>query len=231
MEPSKAASDNAAAAAFWDGLHRIPRFRPQYPSEHVVRFLRTLPQEVMPEHAAVRALDIGCGGGRHSLLLAELGFSVEAVDISAEGLRHTGELLAAIGHTVGLTVAPMTALPFPDETFDVAVSYGVFNYGTAAEGRAAVAELHRVLLPGGRALVVARSTDDYRCGRGTALETQTFRAEDDETNERGTVQHFLSERDVEERYSAFGKLSFELTETTFRGRSAKNSDWLVTVEK
>jgi SAM-dependent methyltransferase len=176
-------------------------------------------------------LDIGCGGGRHTFLLAELGYPVDAIDISVEGLRHVADALAESGLHAKLSTASMTALPFPNESFAIAVSYGVFYYGTAADGLSAVAELHRVLRVGGRAFIVVRSTDDSRCGRGVALEAQTYCVDYDDTNERGTTQHFLSADEVEEQYGIFRKLSFELTETTFRARTGKNSDWLITVGK
>lgn len=217
----------ADATRFWDRLHTQRRFRPQYPSEHVVRFVRGLPEN----GPGRRALDIGCGGGRHTVLLASSGFAVDAVDISEEGLVHTRAALDAAGFDATLTVAPMTALPFADETFDTVVSYGVFYYGTAAEGRAAVSELHRVLRPGGRAFVVVRTRDDYRYGKGNEIEPGTFVIGIDDTNERDTIQHFLGEDDVVERYASFSQVEFELTETTFRGRTAKNSDWLIAVTK
>jgi ubiquinone/menaquinone biosynthesis C-methylase UbiE len=68
----------------------------------------------------------------------------------------------------------MTDLPFESDVFDAAVAYGVFYYGTRAEMRKAIGELHRVLKPGGQAFVVLRTTDDYRYGKGEALEPDTF---------------------------------------------------------
>jgi SAM-dependent methyltransferase len=218
----------ADAARFWDQLHTQRRFRPAYPSEHVVRFVRSLPDE---GGRARRALDIGCGGGRHTVLLAESGFAVDAVDISEEGLAHTRATLHAAGLDATLGVASMTSLPFGADTFDAAVSFGVFYYGTADEGRAAVSELHRVLRPGGRAFVVVRTRDDYRYGKGEEIEPGTFLIDADDTNERDTVQSFLGEDEVAERFAAFSELSFELTETSFGGRTGKNSDWLVSATK
>lgn len=234
MEPSKHTSVGSSidlASDFWDRLHENPRFRPQYPSEHVVRFLRTLPDRLAPDRGAVRAIDIGCGGGRHTFLLAELGFTVDAVDISAEGLRHTRAALAAGRHDANLMRAPMNALPYDDDAFGVAVSFGVFYYGTLSEGRGAIAELRRILVPGGKAFVVVRSTDDFRFGKGTPIEHQSFSIQIDATNERGTVQHFLSAEDVEECYRDFRDVRFERAEVSFDARKSKNSDWLITVEK
>ena len=218
-------------ASLWDSLHRNPRFRPRYPSEHVVRFVRTLPSRLTPDSHDARALDIGCGAGRHTLLLAEHGFAVDAVDFSGEGLTATRALLAGAGYEAGLSLASAAELPFADETFDVVVSYGVFYYGTFAAERAAIGELVRVLRPAGRAFVVVRTTDDYRYGKGPLLEPRTFRCEIEDTNERGMVIHFSNEDDIRELYGAFTQLDFELTETTFAARTGKNSDWLITVEK
>ena len=95
----------------------------------------------------------------------------------------------------------------------------------------AVAELHRVLVPGAPAFVVLRATDDYRYGKGVRLEANTFRLDTEDTNERDTVQHFLAEADVLVMFSSFRDVQFEKTETTFKQRQAVNSDWLITVRK
>jgi ubiquinone/menaquinone biosynthesis C-methylase UbiE len=227
----EARETEGGAASFWDGLHNQPRFRPQYPSEPAVRFVRSVLSDFAPESRRYRALDIGCGGGRHTVLLASAGFDVDAVDISDEGLRHTRTALADAGHDATLTLAPMTALPFEDNTFDVAVSYGVFYYGTLSEGRVAIGELHRVLKPGGRGFVVVRTSHDYRHGKGPQLEPSTFKCDIGDTNELGTIQHFLTEHDVVDSYGIFSDVEFELMETTFGGRTRKNSDWLITLTK
>jgi ubiquinone/menaquinone biosynthesis C-methylase UbiE len=229
MTPTVPAREPADPASFWDLLHAQDRFRPVYPSEDVVRFLAAREHHV--SNGARRALDIGVGGGRHTLLLARSGYEVDGVDISSEGLRRTSELLARSGLRARLSQAPMHALPFGGDTFDIALSIGVFYYGTRAQGRAAAAELHRVLKRDGEALVVVRTTRDSRRGRGEPLGGETYRLNHDETNERGTVQHFLSEADVRDCYGAFAELRFELTETTFAERTARHSNWLVTLRK
>jgi len=229
--PAGPESSDVGVAPLWDALHRQSRFRPRYPNEHVVRFLRSLQVESSSGGLPVSAVDIGCGGGRHTVLLADLGFAVAGTDISSESLEFTRAALVGAGHQARLVVAPMTELPFEDATFEVAISYGVFYYGTSADGRQAVAELHRVLKPGGRAFVVVRSDRDYRFGKGTMLEPGTFLLDIDETNEQGMTVHFLDEAGVKDAYAGFARMSFELTETTFAARTAKNSDWLITVEK
>lgn len=213
----------------WNTLHSQARFRPQYPNEHVVRFL--MANFPAGQRVSQRALDVGVGGGRHTKLLCELGFQTFGVDISDEGLRHCRAWLDSLHYHATLQRASMCGLPFPAGYFHLAMAFSVYYYADAAGMAEAVAELHRVLVKGGRALVVLRSVDDYRCGKGVALEEKTFRLEIDDTNECGTVQHFLEETDVPVLFGEFDEVHFEKTETTFHERQAANSDWLITVRK
>ena len=80
---------------------------------------------ILPElHArgARRVLDLGCGVGRHALLLAEHGFDVEAIDGSPTGLAVVRETAAARGLSVGLHQGLADALPYPDTDFDYVLS-------------------------------------------------------------------------------------------------------------
>ncbi len=47
----------------------------------------TLVEEWLPRLPVGRALDVACGAGRNSLLLAQAGYQVDAIDISSEGLN------------------------------------------------------------------------------------------------------------------------------------------------
>ena len=218
-------------ARHWDGLHVSERFRPIYPTEAVVRFLMRGFRESLQDGSRLSALDIGVGGGRHTRLLCDLGFDTLGVDISAEALKQTEALLVNLGFKPTLKRARMTELPFESNSFDAAISYGVFCYATAEDMRGAIAELHRVLKVGGQAFVVLRTTDDFRHGKGEALEPDTYILNISETNEEGTVQHFLSETAVPASFAAFSDLEFEKAETTFAARTAKNSDWLISLRK
>lgn len=216
-------------ATHWDHLHQNPRFRPLYPSDHVVRFMmgsRSLLGKKSP-----RCLDIGIGAGRHTKLAGDLGFAPFGIDVSVVGLQHARMRLEQSGMRPHLAKSSMLALPFSEGSFQVVVSYGVFYYGTAAEMKRAIQETHRVLSPGGRAFIVVRTLNDCRFGEGEQLELNTFRLTITETNEAGTVQHFLAENDIPNYFSKFSKLSFEKSETTFADRILLNSDWLIIVEK
>jgi arsenite methyltransferase len=109
-----------------------------------------------------RVLDIGSGPG---LLVAEM---AEAVGQSGRvaGLEISDSMLAlgrrrcadsSIRERVAFVKADAVALPFPDGTFDVTVSTQVYEY--VADLKAALAELHRVLRPGGRVLIIDTDWD------------------------------------------------------------------------
>src|SRR5215831_10592795 len=92
-------------------------------------------------------LDCGCGTGANLDLLARFGPSY-GFDVSEAGLR--------IGRAAGrtrLARATATAAPFPAASFDIVTSFDVLYSLPDADERKAIAEMYRVLKPGGFALV------------------------------------------------------------------------------
>jgi SAM-dependent methyltransferase len=216
-------------SSHWDQLHENLRFRPQYPNDHVVRFL--MGSRGLLENGPARFLDIGVGAGRHCTLASELGFDVCGIDTSFVGLQHAHRRLGETAAKHFLAQASMLALPFADRSFKVVLSFGVFYYGTADEMKQSVAEMHRVLEPGGRALIVLRTLDDYRFGKGKKIGHNTFQLDIADTNELGTMQHFISAEDIRTYFAAFSRINFEKTETTSSNCTRLDSDWLIMLEK
>ena len=71
----------------WEKLNKLPRFRPRYPNEDVVRFLFNWFHNDLKKRKNLKILDIECGGGRHTKLFAKQGFNVYGCDFSAEGIK------------------------------------------------------------------------------------------------------------------------------------------------
>ena len=101
-------------------------------------------------------LDVGCGAGLDALLAArQVGPAgrVHALDMTREMVERTRRHAVIAGaDNVEAHEGLMEALPFADGALDVVVSNGVLNLSTRKSR--ALAEMHRVLRPGGR-LVVA----------------------------------------------------------------------------
>lgn len=95
-------------------------------------------------------LDVGCGYCYHTTRLANRGLKITAVDFSEAALAQATNILAAAGieGQVTLRQADATKLPFEDSSFDHVLMWGVLMHIPQAEK--ALAELARVLKPGGR---------------------------------------------------------------------------------
>lgn len=102
--------------------------------------------------AGARVLDLGAGVGRHALWLAAQGFAVTALDAAPEGLA---EIDRAGG--VDTVLARMDRLPFDDEAFDHVLSWNVIYHGDETVLLDTIAQMRRVLRPGGTALLTMLS--------------------------------------------------------------------------
>ncbi|MCS6895927.1 MAG: class I SAM-dependent methyltransferase [Bacteroidia bacterium] len=95
-------------------------------------------------------LDAGCGSGRFSLYMASRVKWIEAIDASFEALSAAKTLLTGVSN-VRLTCASLHNIPFPDESFDLAISLGVLHHIPDTEG--ALAQLYRKVKKGGYVLL------------------------------------------------------------------------------
>ena len=93
-----------------------------------------------------RLLDAGCGAGFNLLALAARGRAV-GIDLAPEAIGFCRE------RGVRAVRASLLALPFPNGAFDVVTSFDVIYHAWVTDDRTAVAEMARVLRPGGVLLV------------------------------------------------------------------------------
>jgi demethylmenaquinone methyltransferase/2-methoxy-6-polyprenyl-1,4-benzoquinol methylase len=125
---------------------------------------------------AVRATDLPVGGRLLDICTGTADVALEAVgqhpaarvlgvDFSAPmvELGRRKAAMAGVADRVFLSVAPAEALPFPDGAFDAAtVAFGLRN---VPDRQRALAEMHRVLRPGGRGVILEFTTPPGRIFR------------------------------------------------------------------
>lgn len=168
------------------------------PETEVMDFAQTL-----PSGAAV--LDLGAGVGRHALALARQGFVVAALDAAPEGIAEITRIATDEGLTIDARVGMMTALPFADGAFDHVLSWNVIYHGDEDVLRASIAEIARVLKPGGTFLgtmLSARRIPVERAkspGREISRNTWVFEG----TGDKVHPHYFCNGRDLLELFSAF----------------------------
>ena len=118
-----------------------------------------------------RLLDLGAGGGRHAFEAMRRGASVVAVDADGAAAKDCAAMMvaletdAAVGRSGGAgstAVGDALELPFPDAAFDRIIASEVLEH--VAHDRRAMAELVRVLRPGGTmAVTVPRWFPELVC--------------------------------------------------------------------
>jgi len=98
-----------------------------------------------------RVLELGCGPGDYTIMLARRGAQVTAIDIAPAGLQITRRRAQYNGVATNVQVSWMAAetLTFPAQTFDHVVGFGLLHHASPAT---LGPEVRRVLRPGGRAL-------------------------------------------------------------------------------
>lgn len=107
--------------------------------------------------AAGRAVDLGCGTGRHAIWLAQRGWTVTGVDASAVGLDQARTSAASLGLQLTLVHADLAEYEPPVDGFDLVLLANV--HPTAEERAATLARAARAVAPGGRLLVIGHHLD------------------------------------------------------------------------
>jgi ubiquinone/menaquinone biosynthesis C-methylase UbiE len=121
--------------------------------------------EHLGDAAGGRVADVGCGKGRFAAIVAERNPAafVVAVDLAEAMLR-----CVPVG--IERCAASMTALPLADDSFDGA--YATESLEHAVDVEAAVAELCRIVKPGGRILIIDKNVEHW--GRLDTPEWETW---------------------------------------------------------
>lgn len=119
-------------------------------------------------------LDLGCGVGRHALFLAEAGFAVEAIDGSPIGIAEARKSADARGLALSLREGAADALPFADGSLDFVLSWNVIYHGNQGDVGRRLAEIWRVLKPGGLYQGTMLPTRNSNYGLGSRIAPDTF---------------------------------------------------------
>jgi SAM-dependent methyltransferase len=112
----------------------------------------------------LKVLEIGCGLGTDGAQFAKAGAEYTGIDLTDAAIELARKRFELFGLKGKFQVADAENLDFPDESFDVVYSHGVLHHTPDMD--AAVHEIHRVLKPGGRAIVMLyhRGSYNYRVG-------------------------------------------------------------------
>lgn len=131
----------------------------EYPGSYYLAF-RDIPELVNRHVTGRRALDFGCGAGRSTRFLNELGFDTVGVDIAGAMVEHARARDPSGDYRLLGGKVRLASMPGP---FDLVLSAFTFdNIPTLDERRTILAELAALLGSGGRMINLVSAPDIYR---------------------------------------------------------------------
>lgn len=217
----------------WESPEVVERFAEREPDRRLVRLVDALPH---PER--VRALDLGCAGGRNAVFLARRGLDVHALDASEGMVEETR-------HRLGAILGPAEAhrrvrrgrmddlSSHPSESFDLVVALGVYqNARDMAEWHRALGETARVLRVGGTCLVAHFTPDVDLTGEGVvAVPGEAHVYAGLPFSERSVL---LDAVELDREVAGHSLAPLEVTETVVvpraKGRRSTANGWFVRLE-
>jgi SAM-dependent methyltransferase len=183
----------------WEAAYQNGHTRPRTPHEDAELLV-----ELFRRNGVRRILDLGCGDGRHLVWFGARGFEMFGLDIAPTALARAGEFLAEAKLSAETACSDMSALPWADGFFDAVISVQVINHHDIDGIRKTVAEIHRVLRPGGFLFAtVATYLSDERLTSPNLVRLGPRLFTKKEGHEAGVPHYFATEREWVAELSAF----------------------------
>lgn len=183
----------------WDESYARKENHIFFPKEEVVKFLNRYVRKKdgannfkdilkLPAHA--RALDLGCGVGRQTVLMKEFQFDTYGVDISTIALEQAAALAAQYGFSMPDRFIRLheTKLPFEDDFFEIAICDSVLDSMEFSYAREYMFEMQRTV----KQLVYISLISSDSSPNGKAEDVVV-----EENHEHGTIQGYYDAPRIE----------------------------------
>ena len=205
----------------WEKHYHRDRSVLTYPDEQLVRMLkRHLGSEPSSSVATTRAVDLGCGTGRHMQLLRDLGLhDILGIDVSPQALAQCSK------HVPGWYLqAGIDHLPLRGQSIHLAIAWGSLHYDHKKATVSMLAEIYRILRPGGQLFGTLRSSRDTHTRRGEHLGNNTWRTSRNDID--GAIISFFDEDELGDLFSIFDHFHYGIMERTLLDdRDSMVSHW------
>lgn len=136
--------------------------------------------------SASRILELGCGRGADAEAFALAGHTVTATDFAPAVIEANRRRLGDVPALTFETMRIDQPFPFAIATFDAVYAHLTLHYFKHDITKGILAEIRRVLRPGGLLLFACKSPTDPAYGKGTEIEPDMF-------DLSGKIRHFFSE--------------------------------------
>src|SRR5262245_9751461 len=146
---SKFTDAQPGSRLFYEGIERH-RYEKEWHIPEAAGFAKT---------KNLRVLEVGCGLGTDGAQFAKAGALYTGIDLTQAAVDLSRRRFELFNLQGTFRVADAEKLDFPDNSFDIVYSHGVLHH--TPNTQAAIREVHRVLRPGGRALVMLYHRNSY----------------------------------------------------------------------
>lgn len=188
-----------------DNLKLFPQTKLNYPAESLVLLFsnRYVPVPLPP----ARVMDHGFGHGNNLLFASSKEYECAGCEISENLVKEVSKLFRGFGKDAELRLVKGLDIPFEDDRFDIVLSWDVIHYnGTREAVSHVIAELYRVLRPGGVLLLSTVNPESSIFDRMEHLGGGTYKIVEKSPydNRRGlTFFVFDSQEDFSKIFSMF----------------------------
>lgn len=150
-----------------------------------------------------RVLELGCGNGKTISAMIGRSWNVTAIDFSLSAVTMS-RMNPGTQQKAEICAADARSLPFVPDQFDAVFAIHILSHLNKTDRTRAVAEAVRVLKTGGILYFSGFSTEDFRSGKGSAVEQGTVK------RGSGICTHYFTEQETQE---LFGNLTLEAITT------------------
>ncbi len=204
----------------WERIYKEQGSYFKEPNQEAVKAVEFFSREGLK-----KVLDLGCGSGRHTLLMKNAGLQVYGCDISEEGVKLTREKAPKCD----LRVCDMKSLPYDDGFFDAVFSTNVLEHGTPDEIKKAIGEVFRVIRNGGVLFAKVLSTKHWKYETGS--EICPFTKKDTEGVD-GDTHYFFTEKTIREFFGSFEIMRLYEVENESETDAGKDAaGWIIYARK
>jgi len=147
---------------------------------------------VLPQGS--RVLELGCGNGKTLSAMIGRSWNVIAIDFSSRAIEMS-RMMTGTQQKAEVCVADARHLPFTPERFDAVFAIHILSHLNKTDRTRAVAEAVRVLKTGGILYFSGFSTEDFRSGKGLAVEDGTVK------RGSGICTHYFTESETQDLFS------------------------------
>lgn len=176
----------------WDSLYEKKGIIQKEPSIRVIKAVKFFKQQGIK-----RILDLGCGTGRHTILLLKENFEVYGCDSSERAIKIIKETL----NRGKFEKCDMVSLPYENNFFGAILCHQVIQHGKMSDIKKAISEMYRILKKEGILFLTVISTKHSKYLTGQEIEPNT-RINTDSID--GYIpHHFFTENEMNELFKNF----------------------------